>query len=207
MGLLREQYAEWKKAPLLYCCNQVWMKVGGQILWNVTPICETFKISYLMVRRPMKDVLGSLLKKGPIIPFGSLVEHYPISAKDQSRIHQFEKESLTWIVPRIRIVRGVNLEGWRTGCRPWGVGDDGRIGNLLKKTQCERSDISQRKWRIYFANRRWTNQTSWKRSGTDNIHLDTGTSNSRRKSRWLSWRIRRVSSTTSRLVSRCRWSN
>ena len=27
--------------------------------------------------------------KGPIIPFGSLVEYYPISAKDQSRIHQF----------------------------------------------------------------------------------------------------------------------
>ena len=27
--------------------------------------------------------------KEPIIPFGSLVEYYPISAKDQSRIHQF----------------------------------------------------------------------------------------------------------------------
>ena len=26
---------------------------------------------------------------GPIIPFGSLVEYYPITAKDQSRIHQF----------------------------------------------------------------------------------------------------------------------
>ena len=32
--------------------------------------------------------------KGPIIPFGSLVEHYPISAKDQSRIHQFGKKVL-----------------------------------------------------------------------------------------------------------------
>ena len=28
-----------------------------------------------------------------------------------------------------------------------------------KKTQCERSDISQRKRRIYFSNLRWTNQT------------------------------------------------
>ena len=27
--------------------------------------------------------------KGPIIPFGSLVEYYPITAKDQSRIHHF----------------------------------------------------------------------------------------------------------------------
>ena len=62
MGLLREHYAGWKKAPLLYCCNQVRMKVGGQILWNVTPICETSQISYLMGRRPMKDVLGNHLK-------------------------------------------------------------------------------------------------------------------------------------------------
>ena len=31
--------------------------------------------------------------KGPIIPFGSLVE-YPITAKDQSRIHQFGKKVL-----------------------------------------------------------------------------------------------------------------
>ena len=44
--------------------------------------------------------------KGPIIPFGSLVEYYPISAKDQSRIPSIWKESLTWIVLRIRIVRG-----------------------------------------------------------------------------------------------------
>ena len=58
------------------------------------------------------------------------------------------KESFTWIVPRIRSVRGENLEGWRTGCRPWGVGNDGRIGNLLKKTQCERGDISQRQRRV-----------------------------------------------------------
>ena len=31
---------------------------------------------------------------GPIIPFGSLVEYYRISAKDQSRIHQFGKKVL-----------------------------------------------------------------------------------------------------------------
>ena len=30
--------------------------------------------------------------EGPIIPFGSLVEYYPISAKDQSRIHQLRKK-------------------------------------------------------------------------------------------------------------------
>ena len=34
------------------------MKVGGQILWNVTLICETSQIYYLMGRHPMEDVLG-----------------------------------------------------------------------------------------------------------------------------------------------------
>ena len=32
--------------------------------------------------------------KGPIIPFGSLVEYHPITVKDQSRIHQFGKKVL-----------------------------------------------------------------------------------------------------------------
>ena len=38
------------------------MKIGGQILWNVRPICETSQIYYLMGRRPMKDVFGNHLK-------------------------------------------------------------------------------------------------------------------------------------------------
>ena len=48
------------------------MKNGGQIPWNALPICEKIKI----------------------IPFGTLVEYYPISAKDQSRIQQFGKKVL-----------------------------------------------------------------------------------------------------------------
>ena len=59
-----------------------------------------------------------------------------------------------------------------------------------------------------FSSRRWTNQICWRRSGTENIHLDTGTPNSRRKSKGFSCRIRRVSSsTTSRLISGCPWSD
>ena len=75
MGLLKEQYAEWKKAPLQYCYCQVWMKIGGQILWNAISICETFKISCLMGKHHTKGVLGNHFE-GPIIPFGSLVEYY-----------------------------------------------------------------------------------------------------------------------------------
>ena len=44
-------------------------------------------------KTPYERRLGEPLK-GPIIPYGSLVEYYPISAKDQSRIKQFGKRVL-----------------------------------------------------------------------------------------------------------------
>ena len=69
------------------------MNVGGQIPWNVTPNCEIFKIYNLMGKTPYERRLGKPLK-GSIIPFGSLVAHYPFSAKDQSKIHQFGKKVL-----------------------------------------------------------------------------------------------------------------
>ena len=53
---------EWKKVPLQYCCNQVWMKIGGQIPWNVIPICETFKISCLMGKLHTRGVSENHLK-------------------------------------------------------------------------------------------------------------------------------------------------
>ena len=76
------------------------MKNGGQILCNAIPICETFKISCLIGNSTRKSFW-----KGPIIPFGSLLEYYPISSKNNSRIDQFWKESFTWIVPWIRSQR------------------------------------------------------------------------------------------------------
>ena len=49
------------------------MKVGGQIVWNVTPICETFKISCMMARPHTKDVLGNHLKDQSRIQIGKKV--------------------------------------------------------------------------------------------------------------------------------------
>ena len=46
--------------------------------------------------------------KGPIVPFGSLVEYYPISAKDQSRIHQFGKT----VLPGLFLGSALYAERW-----------------------------------------------------------------------------------------------
>ena len=69
------------------------MKVGGKIPWNVTPICETSQIYYLMGRRPMKDVLGNHFKER-LFHLVHWLSYHPITAKDQSRIHQFGKKDL-----------------------------------------------------------------------------------------------------------------
>ena len=62
MGLLKEQCAEYRKAPLPYCRNQVCMKIGGQIPCNAIPICETFKISGLMGKLHTKGGLENHFK-------------------------------------------------------------------------------------------------------------------------------------------------
>ena len=54
--------------------------------------------------------------KGPIIPFGSLVEYYPITAKDQSRIHQFGKKVLLGIFLVFVLYAGGNLGRTHHGC-------------------------------------------------------------------------------------------
>ena len=106
------------------------MKVGGAdsmecftYLRNVTDLLSDGRCS-------MKDVLGNHLKDRffQLVHWLSVILLLRRPVKNPS----ISKESLTWIVPRIRFVRGVNLDGWRTGRRPRGVGDDGCIGNLLK---------------------------------------------------------------------------
>ena len=129
-----------------------------------------------------EDVLGETIFKDRSFRFVSLVEYHPFTAKDQSRIHQFGNKVLPGLFPRIRFIRGRNLERvtyWLQTLRSW------KRWTHQKSTL---KDSMQRRWHFpkkmekLFSSRRRTNQTSWRRSGTENTHLDTGTSNSRRKS-------------------------
>ena len=60
--------------------------------WADSMECYTYlrNVTYLLSdgKTPYDRRFGQPFK-GPIIPFGSLVEYHPITAKDQSRIHQF----------------------------------------------------------------------------------------------------------------------
>ena len=88
--------------------------------------------------------------KGPIIPFGSLVEYHPITAKDQSRIHQFGKKVLPGLFLGYALYAGgiwkgdvlvADLEELETM-------DASEIHS--EKTQCERGDFPKKKKFLFF---------------------------------------------------------
>ena len=119
--------------------------------------------------------------KGPIFPFGSLVEYHPITAKDQSRIHQFGKK----VLPGLFLGHALyarefgKVTYWLQTLRSW------RRWTHQKSTRIRLNAkeviFHQSKRRIYFSNRRWTKQNPWRRSGNENIHLATASTNSRRE--------------------------
>ena len=117
--------------------------------------------------------------KGPIIPFGSLVEYYPISAKP--RIHQFGKK----VLPGLFLGYALYAGGiWKGDVL---VADIEELGTMdaseiySKRLNAKEVMFPIEKGRMYFSNRRWTNQTPWRRSRPENIYLDTAATNSRRK--------------------------
>ena len=125
------------------------MKVGVPIPWNATPICEIFTDLLSDGKTPCESFWQPF--KGPIIPFGSLVEYHPLSLRrtSQESINLERKSYLDCSLATL-CTRGEFWMGDFLVADLWGVGDDGRIGNLLEKTQCERGDISHRKLKFIF---------------------------------------------------------
>ena len=68
----------------------------------------------------MKEVLENSFK-GPIIPFGSMVEYHPITAKDQSRIHQCGKKVLPGLFLGYALYAGEfgKVTYWSQTLRSW----------------------------------------------------------------------------------------
>ena len=128
MGLLGEWYAGLEKGHLQFCCNQVWMKNGGRIPWNVTASCETCKISCLLGRHHMKGVLGNHLKDRlfHLVRYGRISPYFCERLVATASVRQ---ESLTRNIRRLCIIRGENLERRHIGRRHWRFGKDGRIWN------------------------------------------------------------------------------
>ena len=131
-----------KKAPLPCCCNQVWMRIGGHILWNVTPICETFDISCLLGKHHTRNVLGNHLKDrsfrlvhwSSIPPFLRVTSQESISLERKSYLDC----SLDTLCTRVEFGRVIY---WLQTLRSWRRWTHRK--STQKKTQCETGDISQ----------------------------------------------------------------
>ena len=118
--------------------------------------------------------------KGPIIPFGSLVEYHPFTAKDQSRIHQFGKKVLPGLFLGYALYAGRIWKG------------DVLIADLEELETMDASEIYSKRLNakeVIFPNQGefifpiadGRIKTPWRRSGTENIHLGTASTNSRRE--------------------------
>ena len=133
--------------------------------------------------------------KGPMIPFGALVEYHPISATDQARIHQFRMKVLPGILigcPSRTCLFAVWF--WRrrySECWDWRIGKVRCIRNISQKTEGERSPDNQR---IYISCGRWFSKIIRKRLRIPRTHSEMGIHLKERESqRRISWRWGRVS--------------
>ena len=107
-----------------------------------------------MGRLHTKDVLENF--KGPIIPLGSLVEYCPISAKDQSRIHQFGNE----VSPGLFLGYALYVRGiWKGDIMVADLEELETMG-----ASCKGSNISQINGKVIISCRRWTNKICWRSS-------------------------------------------
>ena len=71
--------------------------------------------------------------KGPITPFGAMVEYHPMSIRDKSRLHQIGKKVLPGIILGYALIAEWNLERRHSDCGHRRIGEHGRIRDLSRR--------------------------------------------------------------------------
>ena len=119
-----------------------WKMVGG-FYGMLLLSAKMFKTSWQMGKLPVKDDSENH-SKGAIFPFGVMVEYHPISARDQSILHQFGKKVLPGIFLGCALIAGENLERGYSDCRNWGTTQVGRIRNYPRRINAKEGMIPQK---------------------------------------------------------------
>ena len=125
-------------------------RVALDWLFDRINLDSNVQIKYIDTKNQLADI------QGPVIPFGSLVEYHPITAKDQSRIHQFGKKVLPGLFLGYALYAGGIWKG------------DVLIADLEELETMDASEIYSKrlnakeviflqKGEFYFSNSRWTN--------------------------------------------------
>ena len=129
---------------------------------------------------------------GPVVPHGAMVEYHPISANDLSRLHQFGSK----VLPGFFLGYVLSAEGIWKG--------DVMVADIEELEEMDASKLHARRLNAKevstpmknekkcIPSRRWNSQSLWRRSGSENIHLNPGSPRPRRRTRSFSKRIRRT---------------
>ena len=151
------------------------MKIGGQIPWNVILICETFKISCLMRKLHTKGVLENLptdqplrsVHRSSITPFprktsqestnSERKSHLDCSSDTLCTLGEFGREKY-W------------LQTWRS-CKRWT-----NRKSTQKRLNAKEVIFPKENGEFIFQSQ-MDESNPWRRSGTENIHLGTASTN------------------------------
>ena len=102
------------------------------------------------------------------------------------------QEILTRNIPRSCIVCGRNLERRHCGRKTLRIWKRWAHLKSMQRYSMQRKCERPKMVEPYIPDRRWNSQTVWRRSGSENIHLDPGQPRPRRRTRKSSGTIRRV---------------
>ena len=153
--------------------------------------CEIFKISCLMGNHPIKRRSG-IPFNGPVKTFGAVVEYHPISAKDVSRLHQLGPK----VLPSKFLSYVLHAGGIWKG--------DITVADIEELEDMDASEIHARRLnakevstpmkgeKSTFPAEDGTVKNFWRRSTSQTIHLNPGSTRTRRGTRSSSRRIRRA---------------
>ena len=145
------------------------MKVGRQILWNVTPIFETSQICDLMGIHPVKDVLGNHLKDRlyHLVHWLSIIFSLRRTSRESINLERkfYLDCSSDTLCTREGIWKGdvlvADLEDLETM----------DASEIYSKRLNAKEVIFPKQGEFIFSNRRWTNQICWRRSGPETSTL------------------------------------
>ena len=171
MLLLKKRYAEKRKDLQQYCRNLAWMEKwwadSMECYCNLRNALDLLADGKTPYERRFEEPL-----KGPIIPFGAVVEYHPISTWDLSRLHQFGKK----VLPGIFLGSELIAEGFSKG--------DILIADLEDLEKLDASEIhlrrfqrernTKRKW-IHIPGTRWYSKIVRKRLRIPRTHSKTET--------------------------------
>ena len=176
MTSLRESFDEWKEGS-----SPVLLQSGLNERWR------SDSMKYYCYLRNVKDLLTDGEKKtsyerrfgesfeGSLIPFGVMTEYHPISARNQSSNHQFDKKVfIVWDLSCLWADRGENVERRYFDSRSGRFGKVIRIRNLFSKNQRERSIDKTRRWRIHIPSSRWHSKIVRESPRMPSTHSETG---------------------------------